>query len=309
MYNCHQDLISFFKEDVRLRPAERNDLRAKRDRIRAALKRELARNDLPRPLGFHIQGSFAMGTMVRFDESYDLDDGVYFDAADLVGARGAAMAPLAVRHMVCNMLQRGNWDDPPEVLKNCVRVWYAKGFHVDLPIYRRRRRRKTEHGIIRIWDEFELAGSSWKRSAAREVTKWFVDTNRARSPDGEQFRRVVCYLKAIARSRPSWKSLHPTGFVIAKLAEETYHPKQGRDDVALRKTMERLVQRLRRDLSVPHPILGDEISSNGERKVERFGDKLAEMLEWLTVLDDRRCTRDQALSAWDFVFDGGFAEY
>lgn len=309
MYNCHRDLTSFFKEEVRLRPVELNDLRAKRDKIRAVLKRELARNRLPRPLGFHIQGSFAMGTMVRFDESYDLDDGVYFDAADLLGVRGGAANPLTVRHMVCDMLKRGNWYDPPEVLKNCVRVWYAKGFHVDLPIYRRQRRRKVEKGIIRIWDEFELAGSSWKRSAAREVTKWFIETNRARSPDGEQFRRVVCYLKAIARSRPSWKALHPTGFVIAKLAQETYHPKQGRDDVALRKTMERLVHRLERDLSVMHPILGDEISSNGERKVERFGEKLAGMLERLTVLDNRRCTRDEALSAWHFVFHSGFAEY
>jgi hypothetical protein len=120
---------------------------------------------------------------------------------------------------------------------------------------------------------------------------------------------VVCLLKAIARSRETWKPLHPSGFVIAKLASETYKPVPGRDDVALRRTMQQLVRRIDRDHSVKHPILRDEISNRGERKVERLGEKLAEMLEWLDVLDDRNCDLDDALGAWDFVFGGWIAQW
>lgn len=310
MYNCHRDLKAFFDDEVCLRPAELNALREKRENIRRSLRRAFAADDdLPRPIGFHIQGSFAMRTMVRFDVDYDLDDGVYFDAGDLVGPRGAPMSPVDVRHMVCDALQGFNWADPPDVLKNCVRVWYAKGFHVDLPIYRRRHEARRHSGLIHIRDRYELAGPAWKPSEPRAVTEWFRATNAKLSPDGDQFRRVVCFLKAIARSRDSWKVLHPTGFVIAKLASETYAAARGRDDVALRRTMQRLVARLDRDLSVKHPILGDEISSRGERRAERFGEKLAEMLEWMEILDDPKCRRDDALGAWDFVFGGGIAEY
>lgn len=309
MYNCHRHLKTFFKEEVCLRQAELEDLRETREKLRRTLKRAFASDDLPRPTGFHIQGSFAMRTMVRFDVDYDLDDGVYFDARGLVGRRGGAMSPLDVRYMVCDRLQHFNWADPPEVMKNCVRVWYARGFHVDLPIYRRRREVTRASGLIHIRDHYELASSIWKPSAPRAVTEWFRQQNAKLSPDGDQFRRVVCLLKAIARSRESWKPLHPSGFVIAKLASETYHAAWGRDDVALRRTMQRLVARLEKDISVKHPILGDEISTRGERRAERFGQKLSEMLEWLDILDDARCSRDDALGAWDFVFGGGIAEY
>src|SRR3546814_15006164 len=84
------------------------------------------------------QGSYAMKTMiVHPDNDYDIDDGVYFDKADLVGERGAEMTSLQTREMVRNAVDDGKFKKAPVARKNCVRVYYEAGYHVDLPVYRR----------------------------------------------------------------------------------------------------------------------------------------------------------------------------
>ena len=73
-----------------------------------------------------------MKTMTRHAaKDYDIDDGVYFDKEDLVGERGAEMSALQARQMVRDALDDGSFKKPPEARKNCVRVYYEAGFHVD----------------------------------------------------------------------------------------------------------------------------------------------------------------------------------
>jgi hypothetical protein len=304
MYNCHRDMRAFFRDEVRMTPRQIDQLREKRDTCRRVLRTRLRAYGL-RPIGFKVQGSFAMNTMVGFDPEYDIDDGVYFEAGDLVGERGAPMSALEVRRTICEALQGGNWSDPPEIHANCVRAFYAHGFHVDLPIYRRRRYADLIHGVYR--DRFELAGPVWRVSAATQVTDWFKTMNRKLSPDGDQFRRVVCLLKAFARSRDSWRTFRPSGFVIAALAAEQFHAAYGRDDVALRWTMLGIAQRLARDQRVEHPILDEDICEPGNPRNRNWGRVMADKLAYLRVLDDRRCNEDEALTAWDNVFGWGFA--
>ena len=77
-----------------------------------------------------------MKTMVRDpDHDYDIDDGVYFRKEDLVGDRGAEMTSLQARQMVRDAVDDGKFKRSPEVRANCVRVFYEKGYHVDLPVF------------------------------------------------------------------------------------------------------------------------------------------------------------------------------
>jgi hypothetical protein len=112
-----------------------------------------------------------MHTMVQDpDTDYDIDDGVYFRKEKLVGANGGEMSALAVRQMVCQALQDDRFNTPPKVLKNCVRVYYNEGFHVDVPAYRRIETKDPWTGKVTC--TYELASSDWKGSDPREVTRW-----------------------------------------------------------------------------------------------------------------------------------------
>ena len=79
-----------------------------------------------------------MKTMTQHqDNDYDIDDGVYFDKEVLVGDRGGQLSALQARQFVRDAIDDGSFKTPPQVRTNCVRVYYAAGYHVDLPVYRR----------------------------------------------------------------------------------------------------------------------------------------------------------------------------
>jgi hypothetical protein len=121
------------------------------------------------------------------DNDYDIDDGVYFRKEDLVGDRGAEMTSLQARQMVRDAVDDGKFNMAPEVRSNCVRVFYEKGYHVDLPVYRR----VATSTVFGEKFHYELAASSgWKRSDARDVSGWYED-ERAKSVDGLQLRRSI----------------------------------------------------------------------------------------------------------------------
>ena len=223
MYNCANDLLAYHDDRVTLPQAERTNMRERRDANRERLKKGLKDKGKPTPREFASQGSYAMKTMTQHPaKDYDIDDGVYFDKAVLVGERGAEMTALQARQMVRNALDDGSFKTPPEVRKNCVRVYYFAGYCVDVPVYRR----VTTKDIFGNESyHHELASSDWKRSDARDVSKWFEDENTKQSPDtvnGRQLRRVVREIKKYARSRESWSSQILSGFGITKLVTECF---------------------------------------------------------------------------------------
>lgn len=206
MKNCHKDLIAYHNEEVTLPHKDRTEMRGRRDINRRRLKSGLQRDDEPKPMDCRSQGSYSMRTMVQQpDKDYDIDDGVYFDKEKLKGARGGDKSANDAKEMVRKALHDDSFRWPPEKLKNCVRVYYAEGYHVDVPVYRQ----VTE---TNIWGEnetyFELASTAWERSDPLAATNWFLAANKGQSPDtanGGQLRRVVRLLKTFSRSRTSWK--------------------------------------------------------------------------------------------------------
>jgi hypothetical protein len=306
MYDSSAQVSGYHDAKVNLPSPERAAMRKRRDANRVRLKKGLADAEKPSPIGQRTQGSYAMHTMVQdADTDYDIDDGVYFRKDKLVGPNGGQMSALTVRQMICDALQDERFNTPPKVLKNCVRVHYNEGFHVDVPAYRRIETTDVWSGQATY--SYELASSDWKSSDALAVTRWFKERNEYLSPDVHdtdgQFCRVVRLLKAFARSRSSWKPLTATGFMITKLAADKFSASAGRDDVALRETMKAIRWQLEGRTSIAHPTLRDEtITRDNDMRPGHFKDRLVENLKHLEVLDDSQCTYGDAMAAWDKVF-------
>src|SRR3546814_5698270 len=118
------------------------------------------------------------------------------------------MSALDARQMGRDAVDAGSLKKAPEVRKNCVRVYYDGGYHVDIPVYRRVVMKDfVGHESM----NYELASVDWKRSDARDVTKWFEDENTKQSPDttnGRQLRRMTRDIKKFAKSRSSRSEEH-----------------------------------------------------------------------------------------------------
>lgn len=307
MRDCHIQVAKYQRNKVLLPQESRADIFAKAKTNRKRLKGGLEVNKDPTPIGQRTQGSYAMRTMI-VDPSgdYDIDDGVYFRKQDLVGPNGGDKTSLAAREMVCNALQDKRFTVPPEVLKNCVRVYYNEGYHIDVPVYR--------HVVIEDAltgedkDHYELASSVWKKSDALAVTAWFQDFNKNNcvnaSKDGDkgQFVEVVRLLKAFARSRDSWKGKISNGFVLSKLVADHWIEMTGRDDKALRGVAKAIRDTLFWYQAVKHPVLDENIIEHGNAKAKFLYKKLHEKLKYLDVLDNSECDHATAMSAWDKFF-------
>lgn len=311
MYDRHARILEYHNNKVSLPSEERDAIGDRRDTNRKRLKNGLERDEEPKPVGCHTQGSFAMRTMVQHPEKdYDIDDGVYFRKQDLVGKFGGDKTPSAAKEMARKAVHDDRFSRAPEVRTNCVRVYYNEGYHVDIPVYRRSVNANGSY-------IYELAGSSWRSSDPLAVTKWFRRENANRSPDllnSGQLCRVTRMMKAFARSRESWRSQIATGFIISKLVTEVYYPDAAREDRCVRATMQAIRDRLYASLEVQHPVLGEMLTRDAEDSRTRFlRDKLTWALEQLDVLDSSTCTQEQANKAWDTVFattyfeDGGKA--
>ena len=306
MFDCHKHLKAFHDDCVTLSDDMKQKMRARRDANQKRLARGLENAEGPKALRHVKQGSYAMHTMVQseFDAS-DIDDGVIFAKADLVGPKGAEYSPLDAKTMVKNALDDGSFKTPPEIHTNCVRVFYNDGFRLDIPVYR------EVEGFFGTY--YELASSNWKKSDPEGVTTWFNGRVIEKSPDtnnGRQMRRIVRLLKAWCKSRKSWNM--PSGFILSKLTDEVYVKDMtllDRDDKALLQVMEAILKRLKGvffpNLVVEHPVLfGENITktSNDPDMVE-LRDRLEGAVKTLSVLRQSDCTELDSLKALREIFN------
>lgn len=309
MHDCHDDVVAYHDDEVTLPLKERTAMRDRRNANRDRLKKGLKEANQPAVREFASQGSYAMKNMTQHPENdWDIDDGVYFDKSDLVGPRGGDMSPLEARQMVRDAVDDGSFKRKPEVRQNCVRIFYDAGYHVDLPVYRRTVKKDEKGNDV---FEFELASTDWRRSDARDVTRWFEEENEKQSPDdsnGRQLRRHTRYLKKFAKSRASWSGRILSGFGITRLVTERFEGDAGREDESLYRTMVAVRDRLNSSLVITHPVTPGDTITDGQddAKARFFRDKLNEAIDALAPTQEADCTRTKALSCWDKVFSTDF---
>lgn len=300
MINCHKEILKFYDQEVRL-----GNIWEKLGRYGETNKKKLvcglnAKKDLPRLEEYFYQGSYVMCTTIKHDENdYDIDIGVVFLKDDLKGTNGGDKSALDTRKMIAEIMQDDRFKNQPKVLKNCVRIYYNEGHHVDMAIYRIDKNGKQE-----------LASSDWEESNPKAITNWFKEEVKKQSPDsdnGQQLRRVVRLLKKWSKSRKSWNM--PSGLILTILAVECYQPTLDRDDDAFFRTIMAIKDRLNKCKIVKNPINKAEITSSEKHKnrVQFLYDTLEECFDDVLNLQSIT-TKKEALFILRKFFNNDFFE-
>ncbi len=301
MIDCSKEISKYHKEKVQLPEAQRNEMRQRRKANQDRVKNNLKNNGKPTPIRFVKQGSYAMHTMVQHpNKEYDIDDGAVFLREDLKGPNDGDMSPKEAREMVRDAVDDGSFKTPPEALKNCVRVHYEAGYHVDIPVYREY---EDDAGTTVL----ELASTEWRKSDPTELTTWYNDAVTEKSPDtnnGRQMRRVTCLLKKFAKCRSSWKM--PSGLILSVLIDECYVGIDGRDDETMFDAMESIYNRLFCDgHQVYNPVDSSEELTKGpdDPKMQELKDRLKWAVNKLQPVKNETCSRNEALKLWKEIFN------
>lgn len=256
--NLHSSFIEF-DDKIKLSQSKANKLKASRDALRTDIKEWFTENDKKQPK-FCWQGSFAMKTTVNpISNDYDLDDGVYLQGYSNDEKEWPSAS--SVHNWVKAATdERTSLDSTDK--NTCVRINYADGYHIDLPIY------------IMKDDEPYLAQKSngWTLSDPKAFTDWFIDKVNEKD---EQLRRLVRYLKA-------WKEYNNVplkGIEITILVADNFDSYDNRDDKALFSTIEKILNALDKNFSCVKPV------APGEDLFENISDsKMNKILSSLTNL-------------------------
>lgn len=227
MANCSKEFRDFNSE-IRLTDARRLSLQESRDALRIRMATNFSGLGEHQPQ-FQGQGSYVMDTITNpIDTDYDLDDGVYF-----IGNLNQNQRPTPAEFHAAVMDAVRDQTNEVTDKNTCVRVRYAAGYHIDLPIY------------YASYHHPELAHKSlgWFLSNPLEFIVWFENAtgsgfqldfllDAAKQPEylrwvedvrkyDVQLRRVVRYFKAWADYQG--KDKMPAGVCLTILATENYH--------------------------------------------------------------------------------------
>lgn len=300
----HKELNEFYNDHVRLKD-ERKKLAEHRDTNLTRLKGGLKDLDFPYSFEANDQGSYAMKTINKHpDKKYDIDEAIIFEKDDLPSEPGDARKRIEDAMVEAG----GNFSAPPKAKTNAVRISYKDGHHVDFAVYRKN---------VDVFGNsiIEHAGPEWTTRDPVAITDWFIDSVQKKSPsknngasvDDDQLRRIVRWLKMFSKSRTTWKL--PGGLIISALAVERYILSQYRDDTSLYETMVSIRDRLRFSKDIVNPVdssLYLTARDTDKARVENFEEKLDFTIDKLRPLFSAKCTRLEALQAWNCVFDHSY---
>ena len=183
---------------------------------------------------FAGQGSFEMNTTVNpipvYDSEkeknlykYDLDYGVYFTEKESEDNK----KEINTWHSWVYNAVDDHTNNPTNTKSTCVRVNFADGHHIDLPIY------------YALNDKKELAHKSkgWIESNPVKFTEWFNE----KAKDNQQLRKIVRFLKA-------WKNFKetkntnlkfPSGFALTILVVNNFDTDDNHD-IAFLETLKKI---------------------------------------------------------------------
>jgi hypothetical protein len=165
-----------------------------------------------------------------------IDDGIYFIGNESPEERKS----IQTYHNWILEAVDGHTSIPPKDRNTCVRVLFADGHNIDLPIYYKQK------------DTPELAhkAKGWIESDPKAFTDWF----NQKADQSPQLRRIVRYLKAWSDYRKYCRSdkKMPSGLILTILAANHYY-KHDRDDVSLKETLVLIQAELKREFKCERP--------------------------------------------------------
>ena len=251
-------LYSEFNNRITLTTSKSDSLRKSRDALRSDIKKWFSDNDNYQPK-FCMQGSFAMRTVVNPIDNgeYDLDDGIYlqgYEDVDQTDWPSPSTAHKWIKDAVSDRTSKNPIDK-----NTCVRVIYAEGYHIDLPIY-----------IIQNNTAF-LAHKTdgWIESDPKAFKDWFVDKVHD-DQHGEQLRRGVKVLKAWA----DYNEIDLKGIELTILATNEFEQYENRDDKCFINTVEKIILNLEYHFRCIKPVIPGEdlfviFDEEGKKKIIR----------------------------------------
>lgn len=133
----------------------------------------------------------------------------------------------------------------PEVRKNCVRVSYTDGYHIDFAVYRRYKKNS--------WDDdytYEHAGpQQWGERNPKAINEWFSDEIGSK---GIVLRKVIRLSKMFCKSRDNWGEM-PGGLIQTVVCDEKIATSYDRLDEIFYHTMKAVNNRLQWNVEVYNP--------------------------------------------------------
>lgn len=281
MARLHKEYIGFNRR-IKLTDKRKEELITSRNALRGKIENyfEKEKPDELQPT-FDTHGSFDLDTVVNpiieYDKDgnelrkYDLDDGVYF--VEIKGEDNRQ--EINTWHNWVYNAVKDHTSSPPIKKDTCIRIVFSDGHNIDLPI-----RYQTDDGI-----EFAHKSKGWVENDPKEFAEWFKNQVNG----APQLRRIIRYAKAWKNFR-EWKnsSLNfPSGFALTILATVNYQ-KDEFDDVAFRKTMEKIQDSLKefKCLRPTTPKDEDLFSSYSDTRRDEFLNALDKLVEACQKADE-----------------------
>lgn len=288
MANCN-DLFLKFLSEITIKTECSKNLQRGREAIKREIDNYFSNKLKVGKPDFYLQGSYSLKTMIEPlnpKDEYDLDDGIYLKHTDNDISKPTTEE---VSNWIFKAVE-GYTKKKPENKKNCVRVIYADGYHIDLAIYRKI---NGEYYLARLGED------QWVPSDARAFNNWFYE----RLLRNEQMRSCIKYLKA-------WKDLSACdlkGIHLTVLVGLNHAPVKDRDDMSLAETLTQIIAYLGEKSAIHNPVdqsenLIEDWNNNelnaAVRALEAFHEKATQALE----TDDKQ----EASKAWRKAFGDRF---
>ena len=276
--SCMHDNLDLTPEQRDWIASVRSDVR---DCLRTGIPRVLKENGymeaVPQPR-FFTQGSWSYKTLnapAQHPQQADIDDGCYLPLSFVSQTKRPSVATtvffVAAEEALKPLVDDRGWKlvtDKP----TCIRIIIATFAHIDIPLYAipdeefvsLAKASMERYGYNSLTEAMNMADQDawtalpddkvllahrecdWMSSDPRPVKEWFLVEVEVK---GEQFRRVVRYLKAFRDWR--WSIGGPASILLMAAAAPLFEKRERRDDLALLDVVEALPSRLREGVANP----------------------------------------------------------
>jgi len=281
--SCMLDELDLTLEQRAWIASARTDVR---DCLRTGIPRALKANGyteaVPQPR-FFTQGSWAYKTLnspAQRPQQADVDDGCYLPLSFVSQTRRPSSAATvffaAAEEALKPLVEEKRWKLVTDKL-TCIRIVISLYAHIDVPLYAipdeefetLAKASMERYGYDSLTEAVKMAERdawtalptdkvllahrecNWMSSDPRTVKEWFLGEVETK---GEQFRRVVRYLKAFRDW--TWPSGGPSSILLMAAAAPHFEKRDRRDDLALLDVVTKLPAQLRE--GVNNPMDGSE---------------------------------------------------